>query len=75
MFRSKTWFPDLWRYPCGGFRHGESEFEVQNDGREAPEGKKRKKSLLGFSMGVLVSREERVIQPDLKIYFTKNLAK
>ena len=43
MFRSKILFPDLRRCPWGGFRHGESEFEIQNDGREAPEERKEEK--------------------------------
>ena len=31
MTISKTRFPDLRRCPWGGFRHGESESEVQNE--------------------------------------------
>ena len=37
VFQVKFRFPALRRCPRGEFRHGESEFEVQNDEKRAPE--------------------------------------
>ncbi len=43
IFRSNFRFPDLRRCPGGGFRCVEFDFEVENQGKQAPEVKKEEK--------------------------------
>ena len=40
ILRVQWRFPGVWRYARGGFRHAESESEVKNDGKQAPDVKK-----------------------------------